>query len=286
MIYTVTGATGHLGQLVVKQLLTLVKADEIRAMVHTPSKATWLHETGVHVVKGDYLAVDSMVDSLKGTDVLVYIPSKTYNIVQRVTELENTLAAMEQAAVTTMIFVSFFADQENNPFRMSAYYGYAPRRLAAAGVKYAIVKNSLYADPLVPYLPELIERKQVIYPVGDAALAFITQADSAEVIAKLAIQPNLRDRGQHYLLTQEKSYSMPELAAIMSRVTNKPIGYAPVTVPEFAKIYEAEGDGSELASMYAGGALGLLSEATTDFETITGHKPQGMAEFLSEHYKK
>lgn len=39
-------------------------------------------------------------------------------------------------------------------------------------VEYSIVKNSLYADPLVPYLEELIKRKNIIYPVGAQPLSF------------------------------------------------------------------------------------------------------------------
>ena len=62
--------------------------------------------------------------------------------------------------------MSFIADQEDNPFVISPFYSYLPRRLAGTDLNFAIAKNSLYADPLVPYLPELIERKGLIYPVG------------------------------------------------------------------------------------------------------------------------
>ena len=212
MKYTITGATGHLGRLVVQAMLQLVAPNEIRAAVHTPAKAAHLMAQGLEVVTADYLDVSLMKTALVGTDVLIYIPSKTYDLVQRVTELENTLAAMQQAQVKKIIFVSFFADQANNPFRMSAYYGYVPRRLAASEFDYAIVKNALYADPLVPYLPELIQRHNIIYPVGQQPLAFITQQDSAAAIAKLAVQPQLRDHGQTYLLSQTQNYTMPQLA--------------------------------------------------------------------------
>lgn len=285
MKYTITGATGHLGRLVVQAMLQLVAPNEIRAAVHTPAKAAHLMAQGLEVVTADYLDVSLMKTALVGTDVLIYIPSKTYDLVQRVTELENTLAAMQQAQVKKIIFVSFFADQANNPFRMSAYYGYVPRRLAASEFDYAIVKNALYADPLVPYLPELIQRHNIIYPVGQQPLAFITQQDSAAAIAKLAVQPQLRDHGQTYLLSQTQNYTMPQLAEIMTTVTGEPIGYQPVTLAEFAAIYAAEGDGQELASMYHAGALGLLADVSTDFARITGQQPQGMREFLAANYR-
>ena len=191
---------------------------------------------------------------------------------------------MKNAKVKKIIFVSFFADQENNPFVMAPYYGYVPRRLAGSGLEYTIVKNSLYADPLVPYLPELIERKNIIYPIGEKKLSFISLADSAEAIAHLVVRPDLRDNGQTYLLSQEKNYSMVELSKVMSEVTGKEIGYQPVSLEEFAKIYQGDGDGNELASMYQGGALGLLGDISTDFEKITGHAPTDMETFLRKSY--
>lgn len=285
MNYAVTGATGHLGSRIVNELTSLVDKKEIIALVHTPAKAQNLNEQKIAVRAGDYSDVASMTETLKKMDLLIYVPSKTYDVLQRVEELENTLTAMKNAEVKKIIFVSFFADQENNPFVMAPYYGYVPRRLAGSGLECTIVKNSLYADPLVPYFPELIERKNIIYPIGEKKLSFISLADSAEAIAHLAVRPDLRDNGQTYLLSQEKNYSMVELSKVMSEVTGKEIGYQPVSLEEFAKIYQGDGDGNELASMYQGGALGLLGDVSTDFEKITGHAPTDMESFLHERYE-
>lgn len=163
MKYLVTGATGHLGQKVVNNIVDLVGASALTAAVHTPAKATALNVQGINVVPCDYLDVDVMIKAFTGQDVVIYIPSKTYDVLQRITEFENSIKALKQAHVASVVFVSFYADQENNPFTMSPYYAYAPRRLATTGLHYAVAKNSLYADPLVPYLPELIARKALIY---------------------------------------------------------------------------------------------------------------------------
>lgn len=72
----------------------------------------------------------------------------------------------------------------------------------------------------------------------------------------------------------------------MSQVTGEQIGYTPVTLQKFADIYRSEGDGDELASMYHAAALGLMNEVTNDFQHITGHAPQRMEEYLTQHYQK
>ncbi|WP_262315016.1 NAD(P)H-binding protein [Lacticaseibacillus parakribbianus] len=285
MNYLVTGATGHLGSRVVERLSERVGAGAVTAAVHTPAKATALVARGVRVVACDYLSVAGMTAAFTDQDVVIVIPSKTYDLVQRIQEFENTIQALTAAKVAGVVFVSFFADQERNPFVMSPYYAYAPRRLATSGLTYAVVKNALYADPLVPYLPELIQRQALIYPVGSQKLSFITLADSATAIAALATQPALRDRGQSYLLSQSTALSMPALGRIMSDVTGRPIGYHPVSNREFGRIYAAEGDGAELASMYAAGALGLLGGVSADYRRLTGYEPEGMAAFLTREYR-
>lgn len=195
------------------------------------------------------------------------------------------LAAAKHYQVKSFLFVGFFADQENNPFTMSGFYAYVPRRLAASGLHYSVVKNALYADPLVPYLPELIHRHNVIYPVADQSLSFISRHDSATAIASLATKPAMRDHGQVYYLTMQHNYNMVELSTIMTKVTGKAIGYQPVSLQQFAQIYAAEGDGSELGSMYAGGAKGLLATSTYDFHRLTGQMPTMMTDFLKTHYQ-
>lgn len=284
MKYFITGASGHLGSKVVTELGKLVPKNDIRLGVHTPTKAVAFQRAGYQVVAIDYANISTMMTAFTGIDVLIYIPSLTYEIQGRINEFENTLSAMTSAGVKNIVDVSFIADQYNNPFQMASYYAYLPARLASSPFSYAVVKNSLYADPLVPYLPELIQRQNIIYPVGDQAMSFISRQDSAEAIANVAVKRYLRDRGQNYLLTMKQNYNMVELSTIMTKVTGQQIGYAPTTLKEFADIYRSEGDGDELASMYHAAALGLMDATTADFQHITGHTPQTMTEFLASNY--
>lgn len=286
MKYMITGATGHLGRHVVAQLSKLTDKSNIVLGVHTPAKAKDFQEEGYQLAAVDYTNVETMTKAFKGIDVLIYIPSITYSIQGRINEFENSLAAMKKAGVQNVVDVSFIADQANNPFQMASYYAYLPARLASSGLNYAVVKNSLYADPLVPYLPELIQRRNVIYPVGDQAMSFISRQDSAEAIANVAVRPYLRDHGQNYLLTMKQNYNMVELSHIMTQVTGKKIGYDPVSIQKFADIYRSEGDGDELASMYKAAAMGLMDDVTDDFQHITGHLPQTMTEYLKENYRE
>lgn len=286
MKIAVTGATGHLGSKVIEHLNKEKQDLEIIALVHNKNRAQALMEKGYEIREIDFQNEDSLIKAFAGIDTLVYVASKTYSVFDRVRELENVLSALEKNQVKNLVAMSFIADQENNPFVMSPFYGYLPRRLAGTDLNYAIAKNSLYADPLVPYLPELIERKGLIYPVGDQEMSFITLEDSAEAMAKIALSEKYLKSRKSYLLIQARSYTMPELGEIMTKVTGHEIGYHPVSVEEFGKIYAAEGDGSELASMYKGGAMGYLHGLSDAFAHITGHEPESMEHFLTRSYKE
>ncbi|WP_251717568.1 NAD(P)H-binding protein [Lactobacillus agrestimuris] len=286
MKIAVTGATGHLGGKVVEQLSKKIAKEDIIALVHTKNHAQNLIDSGYDVREIDFQKPFTLETAFKGIDTLIYVASKTYKVFDRVHELENVLEAMENDSVKNLVAMSFIADQEDNPFIMTPFYGYLPRRLAGTKFNYAIAKNSLYADPLVPYLPELIERKGLIYPVGDQEMSFISLEDSAEAMADMALDEKILQSRKTYLLTQSRAYTMPELGEIMTRVTDHEIGYHPVSVEEFGRIYASEGDGDELASMYAGGAMGYLHGLSDDFAHITGHEPEAMESFLTRNYQK
>lgn len=284
MKIAVTGATGHLGSRVVAHLQKKIDTKDIVALVHNKNHATALINEGLEIREIDFQKRESLEKAFVGIDTLVYVASKTYSVFDRVGELENVLAAVKKNEIKNLVAMSFIADQEDNPFVISPFYGYLPRRLAGTDLNYAIAKNSLYADPLVPYLPELIERKGLIYPVGKQAMSFITLEESAEAMATMALNEDVLKSRRTYLLTQSRSYTMPELGKIMTKVTGHEIGYHPVSVEEFGKIYAAEGDGAELASMYKGGAMGYLHGLSDDFAHLTGHEPEAMEHFLTRSY--
>ncbi|AUI79854.1 hypothetical protein BB562_14820 [Lactiplantibacillus pentosus] len=285
MKYAITGATGHLGQQIVAAIKPLVDPSDLYLGVHTPSKAQGYQQQGMQVMAIDYQQPERLKAFFQDSDVLIYIPSKSHDSYSRVQEFENVLAAVQQANVQHLLVMGFIADQVNNPFELSAFYGYVPRRLAGTDLNYTIVRNALYADPLVPYLPELIERHNVIYPMGDQALSFISQADSAAAFAKVATTPDLLQLGRIYTLTQEQAYTMPELAAVLSQVSGQSIGYQPVSLQAFSDMYNQNNEGPMLASMYAGGAMGLLATVSDDYQQIMGQPAQSLTDYLQTTYR-
>ena len=69
----VTGATGHLGRLVVESLLEKVSSREIAAVVRDPDKAKDLAARGIEVRRGDYSKPETLRTALAGAHKLLLI---------------------------------------------------------------------------------------------------------------------------------------------------------------------------------------------------------------------
>lgn len=143
----------------------------------------------------------------------------------------------------------------------------------------------MYTDPLIPYLPELQTMGKLIYPVPHGTISFISRAESAAAIIKAA-------RDSHYLektytLTQERNYTMPELADILTAVGGKKIAFSPVSTAAFAQKYDTpKGFGIVLASLYEAAERGLLNTVTDDFRLITGRPAKDLRTVLTEDYAR
>ena len=71
----VTGATGHLGRLVIDQLLQKVPASQVAVAVRNPDKAKELAARGVQVRKADYNQPATLESAFQGAEKLLLISS-------------------------------------------------------------------------------------------------------------------------------------------------------------------------------------------------------------------
>lgn len=284
MNLTITGATGQLGTRITEAALKQFSPGQITLSVRNLQKAKRFAERGLTVKKADYNNTSEMIQAFQNTDVLIYIPSISFPNSIRVAEFENAIEAAEKAKVAHFIFVGFIADHENNPFKMSPFFGYTARRLASSDLEYSLVRDAMYADPLAAYLPELMDRGRILYPAGEGKISFISRDDIAKAIVQLASKPKLY--GGRYTLTGETAYSMDELAQILSRVGGSSILYNPMSAEEFASTYdEPKGFGKVLASLYVAAGRNLMDEITADYQLLTNESPEELESYLNRHFQ-
>src|SRR4051794_11400412 len=100
--FAVTGVTGHLGRLVVAELLARgVPTADVVALARTPEKAA---DLGVPVRRADYSDPATLGDALAGVDVLLLVSGTELG--QRVAQHTNVVKAAAAAGVRRVAYTS------------------------------------------------------------------------------------------------------------------------------------------------------------------------------------
>ena len=117
MTIAITGATGHLGGLVVDALLDQgLSADDLVAVVRTPSKAARLAERGVEVREASYTDSGALEKALYGVDKLLLVSGS--EIGQRAAQHANVIARAKAAGVGFIAYTSVL-DALNSPIALA-----------------------------------------------------------------------------------------------------------------------------------------------------------------------
>lgn len=103
----VTGATGHLGRLVLNELLQHLPANQLAAGARTPERLAELQAMGVDTRPLNYNEPETLEIAFKGIETLLLISSS--EIGQRATQHQNVILAAEKAGGKTACLYQFIA---------------------------------------------------------------------------------------------------------------------------------------------------------------------------------
>src|SRR5690606_25781090 len=101
MSIAVTGATGHLGRLVIEHLKQRVAAADIVALARNPEKGATL---GVEVQEADYDRPETLEQALTGMNVLVLISAN--EVGRRAAQQQNIIDAAQVTGIDWIIYTS------------------------------------------------------------------------------------------------------------------------------------------------------------------------------------
>src|SRR5271157_530665 len=139
MTIAVTGATGHLGRLVVDKLKAKT-GDAIIALVRSPAKAAGL---GVAVREADYAKPATLRPAFVGVDALLLISSS--EIGQRAAQHHNVIEAAKAAGVKCIVYTSIL-HADVSPISLAVEHRETEAELKAAGIPHTILRNGWYTE--------------------------------------------------------------------------------------------------------------------------------------------
>ena len=225
MTIAVTGATGHLGRLVVDKLKAKT-GDAIIALVRSPAKAAGL---GVAVREADYAKPATLRPAFVGVDALLLISSS--EIGQRAAQHHNVIEAAKAAGVKCIVYTSIL-HADVSPISLAVEHRETEAELKASGIPHTVLRNGWYTENHTASIGGALAGGAVIGSAGNGKFSSATRADYAE--AAVAALAGKGHDGKIYELAGDDGYTLSDFAAEISRQTGKTIPYKNLPETEYA----------------------------------------------------
>ena len=278
MSIVVTGATGHLGHLIVESLLRRgVPAGQIVALGRDVAKAADLADRGVTVTAADYNDPGSLRAAFAGADRLMFVSASEAG--QRLTQHRNVVAAAKDAGVGLVVYTSIAA-ADTSSLQLAAEHAATERELAATGLPYVFLRNSWYTENYTGQLPTFLEHG-IAGAAGDGKVSAAVRADYAEAAA--AVLTGEGHTNRVYELGGP-AFTMTELAAEVSKQTGREVTYTDLPVDQYTKVLVGaglpEGYAAFLADADRGLAQGELYVESDDLDRLIGRPATPLADAI------
>ncbi|WP_217592595.1 NAD(P)H-binding protein [Cohnella sp. GbtcB17] len=216
-----TGATGHLGSLVLEELLRRVPALSLAIVTRRPEEADKLRDRGVEVRYGDYDEPASLPAAFKGADGLLFISSPLRDEEARLKQHQAAVEAAKTAKVGRIVYTSV-AYPERGKLPLHATHLATERLIRESGIDYTILRNAYYMD-IVEMLGwrEALAGGVLLSPPGDWTLNTAAREDLAAAAATVLTESG--HEGRVYELTASRPWRLDDLARALSERSGRPV---------------------------------------------------------------
>jgi NAD(P)H dehydrogenase (quinone) len=278
MSIVVAGASGHLGRLVVEQLLARgIAPDEVVAAGRSLDRLADPAGRGVRTAVFDYDAPDPGVFAAGDTFLLVSLPEPG----DRVRQHGNALDAAAKAGVARVVYTSA-PHADDTTLVLAPEHAATEALIKASGLSYTIARNNWYTENYAPTVAQAAQTGVVLGSAGSGRVASATRADYAAAIAAI-----LATDGHHdstYELTGDTAWDFDEFAATLGTVLGRDVVYRSVSPQEHLAVLVEAGLDEAVAGFVVAleGNIreGTLAGATRDLSRLAGRPSTPLLEGL------
>lgn len=269
MSTVITGASGHLGRLVVDQLLAAgTPPTQIVATGRDVEKLADLAQRGMTVRRADFADPATLDEALAGADTLLLVSTTTVG--ERFEYARNVIDAAARAGVSKVVYTSM-VNVPTAQMLLADAHRRTEEYLRSSGVPFVILRNGWYLENYTDQLPMYTQYHAVLGSAHDGQVSAASRHDlAAAAVAVLTQDGHL---GAIYDLGGTP-FTLTELAATISDVLGTPIEYKDMSVAEFTDTLSAAGVPAEMAAAVADADAGLsrgeLFAASDDLVKLIG----------------
>ncbi len=282
----VTGATGQLGKTVIHQLLKNAPADNIAALVRDETKAADLKDLGINIRVGHYDDSVLLEQAMQGVERVLLIAGTNED--RRVQQHQNVVNAAKKVGVQGIAYTSrTLKDASNTANKLMLGHFQTEDAIKDSGLSHAIFRNVLYMDTISNFVGEKVLETGISLPAGQGQVAFALRSDMGEAIANALLAGAWNQT--IYKLTGSKAYSFEDVAAALTKLSNREVKYTPADPAAFAAKMLERG----VPEIVAGRVVGFMTdikngqedEISPDLEQLLGRKPATLEQGLKMLFK-
>ena len=288
MQIAILGASGELGRKTVASILDSgFEAQHVSAVVRTPGKMSAWQDRGLQIRQGDYDEPASLRAAFDGVDRLLLIPTKAAPA-QRVQQYENAISAAREAGVEHLLHFGIVGTSLALPSPLAPFLLYAESAVRTSGLAWTLLRNTIYADPIAEWIPDIINMGTIPYPTGNGRCAYVTRDDIARAAA--AVLTTEGHAGETYNFTGPAALTTADLCDAIAHVTGKPVEHRLATDQDYLTVCRASGEPefitTVLLSLYHSIRDGHFDLVSSDIERLTGRPPIGFEAFVRRHWSE
>ncbi|WP_338620592.1 SDR family oxidoreductase [Paludibacterium sp. THUN1379] len=265
----ITGATGQLGQLVIRALLDKVPAGQIVAIVRNVDKARDLAALGVTVRQADYNQPAGWPDALQGVEKLLLISSS--EVGQRTQQHRHVIDAAGQAGVQLLAYTSLL-HADSSPLGLAEEHRATEAAIRASGLPFVLLRNGWYTENYAMGIGAALALGSLYGSAGEGRIASASRADYAEAAA--VVLSSGQQAGKVYELAGDTAYTLGDFAAEISQQTGRSIPYVNLPEQDYKQALLGAGLPEPLAGLLAdsdaGVAKGGLFDAGRQLSQLIG----------------
>ncbi|WP_299990954.1 SDR family oxidoreductase [uncultured Pontibacter sp.] len=240
----ITGATGHLGRLVVAKMKEKAAADDLVALVRSPGKAA---DLGIEAREADYDKPDTLNRALESIDTLLLISGS--EVGKRATQHKRVIEAAKKNGVQRIVYTSLL-HTDNTSVSLAKEHLATEQALKASGIPHTLLRNGWYTDNYTGSIPGALAGGAFIGSAEEGRISAATREDYAE--AAVAVLTSEGHEGKVYELAGDEAFTLSEFAAELSRQAGQEIPYKNLPESEYAAVLASFGIPEEMAKAIAG----------------------------------
>jgi NAD(P)H dehydrogenase (quinone) len=282
MSIVVTAASGHLGRLVVNDLLRRgITPDHVVAGARSLPAVKDLADAGARTAVLDYEDPSTVEAALSDGDTLVLISGN--DLPNRDRQHAQVIDAAKRAGAAHLIYTSGLRAADS-PSPIAASHAATEAAVANSGLPHTLLRNGWYTENYARSIPAVTASGVLLSSVGDGRVASATRQDFAQAVGAVATGDGHLNKT--YELSGDVSWTYDDLARALSEVLGRDVVHRSVTPEEHLQALTDAGVPEPMAQMavavdagicagafaYANGALArLIGRPTTPL--VEGLRP-------------